>query len=47
MQYNTAKIEREINAQGVEYEKGSVYDRLCKLTDLRSAHGKDMSWQRC
>jgi len=40
MQYSTAKIEREINAQGMEYEKGSVYDRLCKLTDLRSVHGK-------
>lgn len=40
MQYNTAKIERELNAQGMEYEKGSVYDRLCELTDRRSVHGK-------
>jgi predicted transposase YbfD/YdcC len=40
MQYSTANLEREINAEGMEYEKGSVYDRLCKLTDLRSVHGK-------
>lgn len=40
MQYSTNRIEREINAQGMEYEKGSVYDHFCKLTDLRSAHGK-------
>lgn len=40
MQYNTAKIKREINAQGVEYEKSSAYERFCKLTDLRSVLGK-------
>jgi len=40
MQYSTAKIEREMNANGMEFDKGSVYDRLCQLTDLRKAHGK-------
>ncbi|MCK6539144.1 MAG: ISAs1 family transposase [Anaerolineales bacterium] len=40
MQYSTAKIERELNAGGMEYEQGSVYDRLGKLTDLRGANGK-------
>lgn len=40
MQYSTARIAREMNAQGMEFEKGSVYDRLCQLTDLRSVHGK-------
>lgn len=40
MHYSTVRVEREINAQGMEYEKGSVYDRFCKLTDLRSVHGK-------
>ena len=40
MQYSTAKLKREINAGGMEFEKGSVYDRLCKLTDLRSVNGK-------
>ena len=39
MQYSTGKIEREINASGMEYDKGSVYDRFCQLTDLRGANG--------
>lgn len=40
MQYSTARIECEINADGLEFDKGSVYDRVCKLTDLRGANGK-------
>jgi predicted transposase YbfD/YdcC len=40
MQYSTGKVEREINAYGMEYDQGSVYERLYKLTDLRSVHGK-------
>jgi hypothetical protein len=26
--------------EGVEYERGSVYDRLCRLTDIRKAKGQ-------
>lgn len=40
MQYSIAKMKRELNAGGMEFEKGSVYDRFCKLTDLRGANGK-------
>jgi len=40
MQYSTAKMERELNAGGMEFEKGSVYDRFCKLSDLRGVNGK-------
>ena len=40
MQYSTGRIEREISASGIEFDKGSVYDRLCQLSDLRGAHGK-------
>ena len=40
MQYSTAKIEREINAHGMEFDRGSVYDRFCKLSDLRGVNGK-------
>ena len=40
MQYSTGRIEREINANGIEFDRGSVYDRLCQLTDLRGVHGK-------
>ena len=40
MQYSTAKNERELNAGGMEFEKGSMYDRFCKLTDLRGVNGK-------
>jgi len=40
MQYSTAKIARELNTGGMEFEKGSVYDRFCKLTDLRGVNGK-------
>jgi predicted transposase YbfD/YdcC len=40
MEYSTAKIERELNGGGMEFDKGSVYDCFCKLTDLRGANGK-------
>ena len=40
MQYSTAKLEREINVGGMEFDQGSVYDRFCKLTDLRGVNGK-------
>lgn len=40
MQYSTGKMEREINAEGVEFDRGSVYDRLGRLTDVRKAKGK-------
>ncbi len=40
MQYSIGKIERELNAGGMEFEKDSVYDRFCKLTDLRGVNGK-------
>lgn len=40
MQYSTGRIEREISANGVEFDKGSIYDQLCKLTDLRGVNGK-------
>ena len=34
------KIERGIDARGVEFDAGSVYERLSKLTDIRKANGK-------
>jgi len=40
MQYSTDKSECEINASGLEFDKGSVYDRFCRLTDLRGVNGK-------
>jgi predicted transposase YbfD/YdcC len=40
MDCSTARIEREISAAGIEFDRGSVYERLCKLTDLRGAKGK-------
>lgn len=40
MQYSTGKIERELNAGGMEFETGSVYERFCNLTDLRGVNGK-------
>jgi predicted transposase YbfD/YdcC len=40
MEYSTGKIERELNIGGMEFEKGSVYDRFCQLTDLRGVNGK-------
>ena len=40
MQYSTRKVEREINAYGMEYDQGSVYERFCQLTDLRGVNGK-------
>lgn len=40
MHCSIARIEREISANGVEFDQGSVYERLCKLSDLRGANGK-------
>ncbi len=37
------RIKREINADGVEYDRGSVFERLGQLTDIRKARGKRYS----
>lgn len=42
MQYSK-KIEREISENGIEFDLGSVYARLGKLTDIRKAKGKRYS----
>jgi predicted transposase YbfD/YdcC len=42
MQYSR-KIEREISENGIEFDMGSVYARLSKLTDIRKAKGKRYS----
>jgi len=43
MNCSIAKIEREIDVNGVEYDRGSVYERLGQLTDIRKAKGKRYS----
>jgi len=43
MEYSTVKKDQEISADGVIYDKGSVYDRLHKLRDKRKARGKQYS----
>jgi len=43
MNCSIGKIEREINAEGVEYDGGSVFERLGQLTDIRKARGKRFS----
>ena len=43
MEYSTGNLDREISADGIEYERGSVYERLGQLTDLRKAKGKRYS----
>ena len=40
MNFSTFKRSYELDVEGVEYELGSVYDRLCRLTDIRKAKGK-------
>ena len=42
MQYSR-EIEREISENGIEFDLGSVYARLSKLTDIRKAKGKRYS----
>jgi hypothetical protein len=37
------KIKQEINANGVEYDRGSVFERFGQLTDIRKARGKRFS----
>jgi hypothetical protein len=39
MEYSTLGRKQEISAEGVIYNKGSVYDRLHKLQDMRKARG--------
>ena len=43
MEYSTVGRHQDISAEGVIFDKGSVYDRLHKLTDLRKARGKRYS----
>ncbi len=43
MEYSTLGRGQEISADGVIYDKGSVYDRLHKLRDMRKARGKQYS----
>jgi DDE_Tnp_1-associated len=37
------RIKREINAEGVEYDCDSVFERFGQLTDIRKARGKRFS----
>jgi hypothetical protein len=43
MEYSTLGKGQEISAEGVIYDKGSVYGRLQTLTDMRKARGKRYS----
>ena len=43
MEYSTIGKGQEISAEGVVYDRGSIYDRLQSLTDLRKARGKRYS----
>jgi predicted transposase YbfD/YdcC len=43
MGYSTVGKNQEISAEGVIYDKGSVYDRLHKLQDMRKARGEQYS----
>lgn len=43
MEYSTIGKGQEISAEGVVYDKGSIYGRLQRLTDLRKARGKRYS----
>jgi predicted transposase YbfD/YdcC len=43
MQYSTGQVERELSVNGIEFDRGSVYARLSKLTDLRKPKGKRYS----
>jgi predicted transposase YbfD/YdcC len=43
MQYSTEQVVRELSVNGIEFDRGSVYARLSKLTDLRKPKGKRYS----
>jgi hypothetical protein len=43
MEYSTVGRHQDISAEGVIFDKGSVYDRLQRLSDLRKARGKRYS----
>ena len=43
MEYSTVGRQQEMSAEGVIFDKGSVYDRVHKLSDLRKARGKRYS----
>jgi len=43
MEYSTVGRHQDISAESVIFDKGSVYDRLHRLSDLRKARGKRYS----
>ncbi len=43
MEYSTIGRGQEISAEGVVYDRGGIYGRLQRLTDLRKARGKRYS----
>ena len=43
MEYSTVGRHQDISAEGVVFDKGSVYDRVHRLTDLRKARGQRYS----
>lgn len=40
MQYSITRVQREMSANGIEFDQGSVYDRLGKLTEVGKAKGQ-------
>ena len=40
MHCSTQGVRQDYGATGVLYDVGSVYEGLCKLTDIRKAQGK-------
>ena len=40
MHCSIAGVKQDYGATGILYDVGSVYEGLCKLTDIRKAQGK-------
>jgi predicted transposase YbfD/YdcC len=40
MDFSTSKVRQDYGVTGILYDIGSVYDRLCRLIDIRKARGK-------
>jgi hypothetical protein len=47
MQYSMGKLERELDAQDMECDRGSVYDRLRQLRMFGKPKGSAIVWKRC
>jgi hypothetical protein len=46
MHFSTGGVQQDYGATGILYDVESVYEGLCKLTDIRKAKGKQYALEQ-